>query len=149
MTACAATQSQMFRVWAISQVTRLNQTNAASSSPGCISIGTAVPAIAATACQLAEGDLPPVLADDVPHEEPAQEELFDDRHDECQADEADRQKRVGPRWRGGQLFERIERWAFAEAEETCQAKRFEDFLFQPQLAECYPKDDPNGANKDC
>ena len=92
VTAWAATQSQMFLVRNINQVTRLNQTAAARSSPGCISMGTAVPMTAAASSECAEGNGPPGFADDEPHEEAAEEELFDDRDDEREAEKADGQE---------------------------------------------------------
>src|SRR5262245_28711870 len=48
VTAWAATQSQILRVFQPSQVTSENQAAAANSSPGCIAIGNSVPTAAAS-----------------------------------------------------------------------------------------------------
>src|SRR3972149_1805172 len=108
VTAWAATQSQMLRVRTISQVTRLNQTAAASSSAG--------------GRHGAEGPFPPAVGDDQPHHAAAQEKLFDDRDHERQAEKADGEKRVGPGGVGAEPFKRRIRRALAEAPQAAGAR---------------------------
>ena len=146
MTAWAATQSQMLRVRIISQVTRLNQTKAASSSPGCISIGTAVPTTAASGVTLPKGTSHQRSLMHEPHQEAAEEELFDDRHDQREAEEANGEKGVGPGRRVVELFERVVGGTLAEAEEGVEAKRREQLRFEVQLADPDPEHDADHAD---
>ena len=149
MTAWAATQSQMFLVRTISQVTRLNQTKEASSSPGCISMGTAVPTTAASGVTLPKGTSHHCVVLDEAHQEAAEEELFDDGDDQREADEADHEEGVGPGGRGFECFERVVGRAFAEAaDEAVEAKRGEKLRFEVQAAEPDPEHDADHADRD-
>ena len=103
VTAWAATQSQMFLVRTISQVTRLNQTSGGEEFAGVHQHGNGGADDGGGAGERAEGDGPPSFADDEAHQEAAEEELFDDRDDEREAEEADGQECVGPGGRGGEF----------------------------------------------
>lgn len=96
--------------------------------------------------QCAEGDGPPGFSDDDAHQEAAEEELFDDRDDEREAEEADGQECVGPGGRSGQFVEWVEGGAVAEAEEFLEAEWGEELALELELAESNPEDDADDAD---
>src|SRR5436190_22056812 len=73
---------------------------------------------------------PPGFVDDEPHQEAAEEELFDDRNDEREAEEADGQEDVRPGWGRRQFDKWVERRAVTQAEEFLETKRGEELALE-------------------